>query len=415
MKAVSLTDPRHLSGIPKPTFLDRFARNLVLRQLERLERGCLRLREGNSEASFGEGVSDESLWADIEILDSSAYGDVAFGGTIGSGEAYMRGTWRSDELVKVMRLLLRNRKVFEDLDKGPARLTRPFQNLFHRLNRNTRVGARRNVSAHYDLGNEFFALWLDESMMYSSAIFEHDSDCLADAQRHRLDVICNKLDLGPNDHVVEIGTGWGGFALHAAKSRGCRVTTTTISEQQYELAKRRVQDAGLSNQIDVLLEDYRDLTGHYDKLVSIEMIEAIGSEHYDTYFEKCNQLLKPGGRMLIQAITTFDRQHELLKKEVDFIQRYIFPGGCLPSITAMASAIGRAGELLIIGLEDIGRHYALTLSHWRRNFLAQIDKVRMLGYPDEFIRMWEFYLAYCEAGFAERAISDVLLTAEKPA
>ncbi len=415
MKAVSLADPRHLSGTPKPTSLDRLARSLVLRQFERLDRGCLTLREGNAEASFGESASNATLRADIEVLDPSAYCDVAFGGTIGSGEAYMRGAWRSDDLVKLVRLLLRNRSVLEDMDKGSARLTRPLQNLFHKLNRNTREGARRNISAHYDLGNDFFSLWLDETMMYSSAIFEHPSDSLLDAQRHRLDVICDKLRLGPNDHVVEIGTGWGGFALHAAKTRGCRVTTTTISAQQYELAKRRVDEAGLADQIELLLEDYRDLSGRYDKLVSIEMIEAIGSEHYDAYFAKCASLLKPGGQLLIQAITTFDRQHELLKKEVDFIQRYIFPGGCLPSISAMSSAIGRASDLLITGLEDIGRDYALTLNHWRRNFFAQIEKVRALGYPDEFIRMWEFYLTYCEGGFAERAISNVLLTAEKPA
>jgi len=415
MKAVSLADPRHLSGIPKPKILDRVARGLVLRQLERLERGSLSLRDGAATLSFGEPRSTASLCADIEVLDSSFYRDVAFGGTIGAGESYMQGTWRSDDLVKLVRVLLRNRRVLEDMDKGSSRLTRPLQNLFHKLNRNTREGSRRNISAHYDLGNEFFALWLDETMMYSSAIFEHETDSLATAQHHRLDVICDKLELGPGDHLVEIGTGWGGFALHAARTRGCRVTTTTISERQYARARQRFRDAGLEDRIELLLADYRDLAGRYDKLVSIEMIEAIGSEHYDTYFAKCDELLKPGGRMLIQAITAFDRQHDLAKKEIDFIQRYIFPGGCLPSITAMAGAIGRVSGLLITGLEDIGHHYALTLRHWRHNFFSQIDKVRALGYPDEFIRMWEFYLTYCEAGFAERAISDVLLVAEKPA
>ena len=414
MKAISLADPRHLSGTVKPTVLENFARNLVLRQLRRLEIGRVTLRERNTVSSYGEDASTATIQAAVEVLDPSFYCDVAFGGTIGAGEAYMRGTWQADDLVRVVRILVRNRRVMEDLDKGSARLTRPLQNLFHKLNRNTRDGARRNISAHYDLGNDFFRLWLDETMMYSSAIFEHDTDSLADAQRHRLDIICDKLDLGPDDHVVEIGTGWGGFALHAARTRGCRVTTTTISKQQYELARQRVREAGLENQIEVLLEDYRDLTGRYNKLVSIEMIEAIGSEHYDEYFSKCNELLRPGGRMLIQAITTFDRQHELLKKEVDFIQRYIFPGGCLPSITAMAGAIGRVSELLITGLEDIGRHYALTLFHWRQNFFAHIDKVRALGYPEEFIRMWEFYLTYCEGAFADRAISNVLLIAEKP-
>ena len=414
MKSVSLADPRHLSGTRKPRILDRFARDLVLRQLRQLERGSLTLRDAGRAMQFGENPSTASLPAEIEVLDPAFYRDVAFGGTIGAGEAYMRGYWRSDDLVRLVRVFLRNRDVLDDMDKGSARLTRPLQNLFHKLNRNTRDGARRNIAAHYDLGNEFFSLWLDETMMYSSAIFERENDSLADAQRHRLDLICNKLELGPEDHVVEIGTGWGGFALHAARERGCRVTTTTISRKQYELARCRFREAGLEDRIELLLQDYRDLAGRYDKLVSIEMIEAIGGEQYETYFAKCNELLRPGGKMLIQAITTLDRQHELLKKEVDFIQRYIFPGGCLPSVTVMAKAIGRVSNLLVTGLEDIGRHYALTLQHWRHNFFAQLDKVRALGYPDEFIRMWEFYLTYCEAGFAERAISDVHLVAEKP-
>ncbi len=413
MKAVSLADPRHLTGTAKPTVLDQLARNLVLKQMRRLEIGRITVRENGEISSYGED-SSAAVQATVDVLDPSFYCDVAFGGTIGAGEAYMRGTWRADNLVNLVRVLLKNRCVMEDMDKGSARLTRPLQNLFHRLNRNTRDGARRNISAHYDLGNEFFGLWLDESMMYSSAIFEHDTDSLADAQRYRLDIICEKLGLGPDDHVVEIGTGWGGFALHAARTRGCRVTTTTISEQQYELARQRVKQAGFDNRIEILLEDYRDLTGHYDKLVSIEMIEAIGSEHYDEYFAKCNELLRPGGQMLIQAITTCDRQHELLKKDVDFIQRYIFPGGCLPSVSAMSNAIGRVSELLITSLEDIGCHYALTLNHWRQRFFDKIDSVRALGYPEDFIRMWEFYLSYCEGGFIDRSISNVLLVAEKP-
>lgn len=415
MKAISLADPRHLTGTAKPTMLDQLARKLVLRQMRRIESGHITVRENGSVSTYGEDPSTALIHVTVDVLDPSFYCDVAFGGTIGAGEAYMRGTWKADDLVNLVRILLRNRDVMEDMDKGSARVTRPLQNLFHKLNRNTRDGARRNISAHYDLGNDFFRLWLDETMMYSSAIFENETDSLADAQRHRLDAICDKLDLGPDDHVVEIGTGWGGFALHAAQTRGCRVTTTTISEQQYALARERVQQAGLEDKIEILLEDYRDLTGRYDKLVSIEMIEAIGSENYEAYFAKCNELLRPGGQMLIQAITTLDRQHELLKKEVDFIQRYIFPGGCLPSVSAMAGAIGRVNELLITSLEDIGRHYALTLKHWRRNFFTQIDKVRALGYPEEFIRMWEFYLTYCEGGFADRAISNVLLVAEKPA
>jgi cyclopropane-fatty-acyl-phospholipid synthase len=385
-----------------------------MKQLARLKTGRLTVTEGRQRHSFGDRGTTSDLHADIEILAPSVYRNIAFGGTIGAGEAYMQGTWRSDDLVSLFRLFLQNRRVLDDMEKGTARLTRPMQKLFHRLNRNTRSGARRNIAAHYDLGNEFFELWLDESMMYSSAIFAHESMTLAQAQYHRLEVICDKLDLGPGDHLVEIGTGWGGLAMHAAKQRGCRVTTTTISKQQFEMARRRFREAGLDDRIKLLCKDYRDLSGRYDKLVSVEMIEAIGSDQYDIYFDKCSKLLRPGGRMLIQAITIAEEQYPYAQTEVDFIQRYIFPGGCLPSFSAMANAIGRVSNLLITGVEDIGRHYALTLHHWRRNFFDRIDTIRALGYPEEFIRMWEFYLTYCEGGFAERAITNLHVIAEKP-
>jgi len=245
-------------------------------------------------------------------------------------------------------------------------------------------------------------------------MFERDEQSLADAQKHRLDVVCRKLGLGPNDHVIEIGTGWGGFAIHAAKNYGCRVTTTTISKQQYEEASQRVKRAGLQDRIELLFEDYRDLKGSYDKLVSIEMIEAIGSDQYDAYFSQCSELLKPGGRMLIQAITIADAQYDYAQKNVDFIQRYIFPGSCLPSLAVMSASIAKVSNMVVTTIEDIGQDYALTLNHWRRNFFTHIDEIMKLGYPDEFIRMWEFYLCYCEGGFIEKAISDVHLTAEKP-
>jgi cyclopropane-fatty-acyl-phospholipid synthase len=301
------------------------------------------------------------------------------------------------------------------METGAARLTRPLQQLFHRINRNTRDGARRNIAAHYDLGNDFFALWLDESMMYSSAIFPDAGSDLATAQRHRLDVICRKLELGPEDHLVEIGSGWGGFAIHAAREFGCRVTTTTISRQQHELARQRIEAAGLADRIDVLLRDYRDLDGQYDKLVSIEMIEAVGSDHYETYFSQCARLLKPGGRLLIQAITIADQQYRYAEKNVDFIKRYIFPGGCLPSLSVMINTITRVSDMLVTAVEDIGLDYARTLRHWRHNFEARIEEIRALGYPESFLRMWMFYLTYCEGAFLERAISDVHLEAEKPA
>jgi len=414
MKTVSLASPQHLATGSKPGILDGVARRLVLKQLGRMETGCLQLVEDGLEVTFGQPWAEAELTARIEVVDSSFYADIAFGGSIGAGEAYMRGAWQCENLVRLVRILLRNRKVLDDMEKGSAWLITSVQRLLHWINRNTREGARRNISAHYDLGNDFFALWLDESMMYSSAMFKTPGQSLADAQVNRLDIICRKLDLGPGDHVVEIGTGWGGFAIHAAKHYGCRVTTTTISKRQYELAWERVRQAGLQDRIELLLEDYRDLGGQCDKLVSIERIEASGSDQYDTYFSQCNRLLKPGGRMLIQAITIADSQYEYAQKNVDFIQRYIFPGSCLPSLAVMSATIAKVSDMVVTNIEDIGQDYALTLNHWRQNFFTQIEDVMKLGYPDEFVRMWEFYLCYCEGGFLEKAISDVQLVAAKP-
>lgn len=413
MKSARLASDRHLSTRSIPGALDKFARRMVLKQLGRLQSGHLELVEDGSSVTFG--APHAELKARIDVMDPAFFSDIAFGGSVGAGEAYMRGSWKCDKLVDLVRILLRNRPVLDDMEKGTARLARPLRHFFHWLNRNTRSGSRRNISAHYDLGNDFFALWLDESMMYSSAMFEYAEQSLADAQTHRLDVVCQKLALGKDDHVIEIGSGWGSFALHAAANYGCRVTTTTISRRQYELAWQRINEAGLQDRIELLFEDYRDLAGSYDKLVSIEMIEAVGSDQYDTYFEQCSRLLKPGGRMLIQAITIADDQYAYAQKNVDFIQRYIFPGGCLPSLAVMRSTIARVSDMAVTQVEDIGQDYALTLRHWRRNFFACINAVIEMGYPEEFIRMWEFYLCYCEGGFIERAISDVQLVAEKPA
>lgn len=414
MKSVSLASERHLATSTRPGVLDSFARRLVLKQFKQLEKGNLQVIEDGSIITFGETEDNAELCGKIDVLDASFYSDIAFGGSIGAGESYMRGAWQCEDLVSLVRILVQNRHVLDSMEKGTARLTRSLQRVFHWINRNTRKGARRNIAAHYDLGNNFFSLWLDESMMYSCAMFEHAEQSLAEAQQHRLEVVCNKLELGPDDHVIEIGTGWGGFAIYAAQKYGCRITTTTISRQQYEMAWERIQAAGLQDRIELLLEDYRDLEGSYDKLVSIEMIEAVGSEQYDTYFSRCSKLLKPGGRMLIQAITIADQQYAYSQKNVDFIQRYIFPGGCLPSLGVMKETIVRVSDMKIADVEDIGQDYAVTLRHWRRNFFANLDKVLELGYPDEFIFMWEFYLCYCEGGFIERAISDVHLVADKP-
>jgi cyclopropane-fatty-acyl-phospholipid synthase len=326
----------------------------------------------------------------------------------------MHGHWSCDDLTGMIRLLLQNRAVLDGMDGGLARLTVPLQKLFHWVNRNTRAGSRRNIAAHYDLGNDFFSLWLDPTMMYSSAIFEQPDASLYQASVAKLDRICRKLDLKPGDHVVEIGTGWGGFALHAAANYGCEVTTTTISREQFELASRRVAEAGLDQRVHLLLEDYRDLDGRYDKLVSIEMIEAVGHQYLDTYFEQCSRLLKDDGAMLLQAITIQDQRYSKALKTIDFIKRYIFPGSFIPSVSAISDSVARSTDMKIFHLEDIGPHYATTLRRWRERFFDRIEEVSALGYPEEFIRMWEFYLCYCEGGFLERAIGDVQVMLTKP-
>ncbi|MBT8441658.1 MAG: cyclopropane-fatty-acyl-phospholipid synthase family protein [Gammaproteobacteria bacterium] len=412
MKAVSLNSSRHLSTTPRPGVLEGLARRLVLRQLRGISQGTLVIRDGAQLHTFGQSAAAES-GATITVKDSRFYADVAFGGSIGAAESWMNGYWDCDDLVSLVRILARNIDLVDGMEGGLAWLSGPLQKLFHWVNRNTRSGARRNIAAHYDLGNDFFALWLDPGMMYSCAIFERPDATLAEAQHTRLERVCERLDLQPTDHLVEIGTGWGTLAIHAASRYGCRVTTTTISKEQYELARQRIAAAGLADRITLVLEDYRDLTGQYDKLVSLEMIEAIGYDQYEAYFSKCAQLLRPGGRMLIQAITIADDRFERYRRNVDFIQRYIFPGSCIPSEQVMRETIERVGAMRIKSIDDIGLHYATTLNHWRGNFNQQLDAVRALGYPEEFIRMWNFYLCYCEGGFLERSISDVLLVAER--
>jgi len=302
----------------------------------------------------------------------------------------------------------------ENIDSEKKWLVKPLHFLQRYLNRNTPKGSRRNIEAHYDLGNELFELFLDETMMYSCGIFHHQQTTLQEASEAKLERICQKLQLKPTDHLLEIGTGWGGFALYAAKHYGCRVTTTTISKQQYDYARQRVQDAGLEDRITLLFDDYRELNGSYDKLVSIEMVEAIGHRYYDAYFNKCSELIKPDGMMLLQSITISDQRYPVAKKSIDFIQKYIFPGGCLPSVAALGDAIARKTDMRIFHLEDIGPHYATTLHKWRERFFENIGKVRQLGYPEGFIRMWEYYLCYCEGGFRQQTIGTIQLLLTKP-
>lgn len=412
MKNISIASEEFLAGTPKPSRLDRLARRAVHSRLSALRDGCLTLVESGQEFHFGK--RDSELYATITVTDARFYSDVAFAGAIGGGEAYFRGYWHADSLTNVVRILARNRRVLEHMESGSARLTRPLQRLFHWLNTNTRRGSRRNISAHYDLGNDFFRLWLDDHMQYSSAIFERADMSLDDAQEVKLDRLCRKLGLGEDDRLLEIGTGWGGLALYAAKNYGCHVTTTTISDEQHAYAARRIGEAGLSDRITLLKQDYRELEGSFDKLVSVEMFEAVGHRYHATFFRKCAELLKPDGLMVLQTITIADQRYEAAKNSVDFIQRYIFPGGCLPSLTSMAESMTRNSDLRLTHVEDIGAHYATTLKRWHDRFFERLDEILQQGYSKEFIRMWQYYLCYCEGGFIERAIGNIQVIASRP-
>lgn len=414
MKSPNLVGSTGLFGLPRKQsagLLQNLARSLVVKRLQNLRHGRLLLCEGTQQHSFGVHGAIEIT---LHVHDARFYGDIAFGGSVGAGEAWMLGYWSCDNLTALIRLMVLNQDVMDSLEGGMAWLAKPVLKLLHLMNRNTEDGSRRNIAAHYDLGNDMFKLFLDPTMMYSSAIFDTPQMSLEQASISKLDRICRKLDLNENDHVLEIGTGWGGFAIHAAGRYGCKVTTTTISQAQFDLAVERVRNAGLQDKVNILLKDYRELEGQFDKLVSIEMIEAVGHQYYDTYFAACAKLLKPEGMMLLQGITIADQRYESAKNSVDFIQRYIFPGSCIPSVTALLSSITRASDLRLFNLEDIGPHYARTLAEWRHNFFANIEQVRALGYPEEFIRMWEFYLCYCEGGFEERALGDVHMLLVKP-
>jgi len=394
--------------------LDQTARKAILSLLSKLKHGRITLTEDNQRYPFGEESFAASLKADISVHHSRFYSRILFGGSIGAAEAYMEGLWSADDLTMVMRILALNQKAFEDMEKGLARLTAPLYKLYHSARKNTKQGSRKNILAHYDLGNDFYALFLDQTMTYSCGIFEHEQSTLEDASVAKYDRLCQKLHLKPGQRVVEIGTGWGGFAVHAAQNYGVHVTTTTISEEQHRYAAKRFRKAGLEDQISLLKKDYRDLKGKFDRLVSIEMIEAVGHHFYAPFFQTCSRLLKENGLMALQAITIGDQIFDRHKRSVDFIKRYIFPGSCIPSVTAITNAIAKATDLQLIHLEDITPHYARTLREWRQRFFANVDKARKMGYPETFIRMWEYYLCYCEGGFAERYIGDVQMLFAKP-
>ena len=392
--------------------INSVARKLVLAQLKTLHTGHLIVKDDSETFSFGD--QNCKLKAELHVKDASVFRDILTGGSIGAAEAFMTGDWTTPDLTKLIRLMVKNIDVVDGMEGGLAKLSAPVMKWFHSLNENTEKGSRRNIAAHYDLGNDLFELFLDPTMMYSSGIFPSKEASMEDASLNKLDIICQKLHLTPDDHLLEIGTGWGSMAIFAAKHYGCKVTTTTISEEQYQWAHNRIQEEGLSDQITLLKSDYRNLEGQYDKLVSVEMIEAVGWKYYNTFFEKCSSLLKPDGLMLIQAITILDQRYESARKNVDFIQRYIFPGSCIPSIHALNSASMESSDMRMVKLDDYGQHYARTLNAWQTTFMANLDQVRQQGYSEEFIRMWQFYLSYCEGGFAERQLGLAHMVFAKP-
>jgi cyclopropane-fatty-acyl-phospholipid synthase len=390
--------------------LNRLAERAVRSSMAQLTSGRLVVHHNGERLSYG---TDNGPSASITVLDPYFFRALVFGGHIGAAESYVRGEWTSENLTDLMRLFARNREALDGLETGWARVSQPFLAALRVWNRNTRSGSARNIQAHYDLGNDFFKTFLDETMTYSCGIFEDPASSMRDASIAKYDRLCRKLALSADDHVVEIGTGWGGFAIHAASTYGCRVTTTTISKAQHRLATQRVAEAGLRDRVTVLLKDYRDLEGTYDKLVSIEMVEAVGHQFLETYFAKCASLLKPHGLAAIQAITIRDDWYDPKQRQVDFIKRYIFPGSFIPAISTLAG--GAAGtDLRMVHLEDQTPHYAEALSRWRDRFLENWDEVQAMGFDDQFRRLWEFYFCYCEGGFAEAILGSVQLVWAKP-
>ena len=391
--------------------LHRLARALVFNQLNKIKIGHIVIIEGNNKFSFGK---KDKLNVTVTVHDPRFYGALAFGGSIGVSEAFMQKFWSASDLTKLIRIMAINQNTMDQLEGLFNIFIKPILKCLHYLNQNSVKGSEINISKHYDLGNEFFSLFLDSTMMYSSAVFKNPQDSLYKGSIHKLETICQSLELTSQDHIVEIGSGWGGFAIYAAQHYGCKVTTTTISKEQYKYVRKKIKDLKLSHKITVLLSDYRHLKGQYDKLVSIEMLEAVGYQYYETYFKVCANLLKPQGLAVIQTITIADQRYEKAKRSVDFIQRYIFPGSCIPSITALQNSMTQSSDLRIYSIHDIGIHYARTLALWREAFFKRLKDIKVLGFDDAFIRMWHFYFSYCEGGFQEKVISDIHLKLVKP-
>ena len=389
----------------------KIVRNQVISMLKSIKQGSITLVDPIETTVCGDSKSDLSVTVTIRDLDF--YRMVALEGSNGAAQAYIENKWSTEQLTSLVRILVRNIELLDEMESGLAWIKNSILKIWHYFNKNNVARSKDNISAHYDLGNDFFKLFLDKHMMYSSAIYFGD-ESLDVASERKLKTICQKLDLKADDQVIEIGTGWGGMAIYAAKNYGCHVTTTTISEQQYQYTKKRIVEEGLEDRVTLLKKDYRNLTGRFDKLVSVEMIEAVGHHYLDVYLKKCSALLKAEGLALIQAITIEDRRYKQALKSVDFIKRYIFPGSFIPCVSAILSSSAKHTDLRLINLEDFGESYAKTLNHWNQRFNAQYEEIKHLGYSDEFIRMWKYYFCYCEGGFLEKSISDTHLLLAKP-
>jgi cyclopropane-fatty-acyl-phospholipid synthase len=411
----SLTSSRIQSGMRDASLSERLARRAFLRLMRNLSTGRLVLEDTGQRHVFGPDAPGGELDVHVQIHDPAFYVSALLEGSAGVGRSYMDGEWDCDDLARLIRVFARNSGTLQRWRSGAQRALAPAQRAWLWAHRNTLGGSRRNIHAHYDLGNDFFETFLDPSMMYSSAIYPHKDSTLEEASLEKIHRICRKLDLRPEDRLLEIGTGWGGFAVVAARDYGCHVTTVTISEEQFDYAMQRILEAGLEDRITVLLRDYREMEGQFDKLVSIEMIEAVGVEHLETYTEACGRLLAPHGRMLLQAITIDDRVYESAARTVDFIKKYIFPGSFIPSSLAIATSMAKTTDLRLVHTEEFGEHYARTVRDWHDRFVAASDTIRSMGFDASFLRRWRFYFKYCEGGFSERRIGVQQLLYSKPA
>jgi len=402
----------NIQEMQRSTRMTSFFKRILFKKLKGLKTGELTIIDGSEMHVFGMPKSE--LKATLTVSSQEFYVFLGSGGTNGAAEAFTAGYWSADNLVQLIQLIIRNKKTMEGLESGLARLTNPITKIIHRFRQNTLKGSKSNILAHYDLSNDFYKLWLDSTMTYSSGIFSNKKSSMQDASIEKLDRLCRKLNLNSDDHVLEIGTGWGSFATHAAKNYGCKVTTTTISDNQFNYVAELISKESLDSKITLLNKDYRVLEGTFDKVVSIEMIEAVGSDFVPGFFEKASSLLKKNGLMALQGITYNDPDFDAYKNSVDFIRKYIFPGSCLISAPQVEKAIKEKTDLIMVDSEDITLHYARTLEIWRKDFEKVLPQVRELGFSDPFIRIWIFYLVYCEAGFLENLIGDFQFIFAKP-